>query len=1008
LRQVKFAANVVSAVHPLSKSVYLDGTSSSPRAQYLDELRTLMERGDVDSRQRRHAEAIDAWQLARAKIFGQIAPGGEAGLVSSGAPLPVTHDIELQIADASLRMIEGLHATAGTAVATVAPAIVTVSPVLARVARIGFRAADPAPGARLAAAAAAATAPREVFRLARLRPLDGGPFEPPEPPEPPEPIPPRPPPPPPPAPPEPIPPPPPPPAPPATWSVDLQVGGEVATLTWQNRARPPAQALLDQVYARRMRATTPEGLTWRATHVVEAAAFLLHVFAYALPRRLADAHRELGDHVRAEQYYLLAARYSFLNRALEAPGVWAALAQSYVAWGDTLYKAEDLDGARQIYGRVLAANATAPTDSALYNTASLADPAADARRVIAALAANADVSSINPAIVLPLSLAAARWQYLGAGLDFYGTTFTPIFMFAYLQDAARAFATRAIQAERDYITFQSQAENETATRRDLVGAISLSASERAGRAELAAAATDERRAMEAAAALARLRADDARRDRENYRQAGYWQYVTQSIAAAHSAGEDWHSSEIRRLASDIEHGKWEGASGKLAAAATLLGGQKSYEYQLAHMQQTIGEMEASIPIAKAQANAASHRERAAQLSLVAADQRLALTQDALAAFDAEVFTPEMWSRMAMIMREISQSYLEWAIRVAKLMERAYFFETDRDVRIIKTEYAPSTTGGLLGADHLLRDIDAFTFEDIVVSQTKESNVKDVLSLANERPFAFQDFLRTGRMTFETRLDDFDHRHPGLYAQRIRAVELEVVGLLPAEGVSGTLRAGGVSRYRTRAGGSKDRIHTVDTFAISEYSPRGDAFVYRSDARKAGLFEGLGVATTWQIDLPRRANNLDYRLITDAVLRRPPLPGEMIHTRSLVLRYDFPEAWYALVDGGATTFEVAPAWLPRNETGFRTDKVAVQLQTDGVSAAGVGVTVTLPGKNPVTLATDDRGAIETAAGNPLAGAMGGPLLGPWTLRLAPAAGRPFTLAKLEQVVIVVQYQFAWPE
>jgi len=116
-----------------------------------------------------------------------------------------------------------------------------------------------------------------------------------------------------------------------------------------------------------------------------------------------------------------------------------------------------------------------------------------------------------------------------------------------------------------------------------------------------------------------------------------------------------------------------------------------------------------------------------------------------------------------------------------------------------------------------------------------------------------------------KLYDFARRHPGFYGQRLAAVEIEVIGLLPPEGVRGTLRGGVVSHYAQADGSEKSRVHSLDTLALSEYTLRGDAYVFRADARELGLFEGHGVATTWEIDLPRGSNNLDYRLISDVQL-----------------------------------------------------------------------------------------------------------------------------------------------
>ena len=52
------------------------------------------------------------------------------------------------------------------------------------------------------------------------------------------------------------------------------------------------------------------------------------------------------------------------------------------------------------------------------------------------------------------------------------------------------------------------------------------------------------------------------------------------------------------------------------------------------------------------------------------------------------------------------------------------------------------------------------------------------------------------MEFQTTLDDFDERYPGTYAGRITHVEVQVDGIVPPRGLSGTLTNAGISQYRT--------------------------------------------------------------------------------------------------------------------------------------------------------------------------------------------------------------------
>src|SRR5262249_48967260 len=162
----------------------------------------------------------------------------------------------------------------------------------------------------------------------------------------------------------------------------------------------------------------------------------------------------------AEEYYLQAAQYSYINAALEVPALWIRLANNALLWGDHLYKQEQLDECKQVYAKLVTQEGKAPASgSALYDLPVFAGPAADAGRVFASLD-DPGAAGVNPGIALPIVTVWGRWQYLLAGLDYYGTSFTPIFTFEYLQQVALGFAQQAIQAEQEYVNFQVHAEAE--------------------------------------------------------------------------------------------------------------------------------------------------------------------------------------------------------------------------------------------------------------------------------------------------------------------------------------------------------------------------------------------------------------------------------------------------------------------------------------------------------------------------------------------------------------------
>ena len=358
------------------------------------------------------------------------------------------------------------------------------------------------------------------------------------------------------------------------------------------------------------------------------------------------------------------------------------------------------------------------------------------------------------------------------------------------------------------------------------------------------------------------------------------------------------------------------------------------------MQNTIDELTTAVTLAQQNLAAAQHRTVAAEIAWQASIQRSQMADAALQAFDDEFFTPEAWGRMADIMRDISRGYLWRAIRIAKLMERSYNFENDSELQLIKMEYghavANAAAGGdnrLLGGDSLLQDIESFTYHAITSKTRKSAGSKTPSRSRNSSRRSSRNFARTDCSSFETDLYEFDRLHPGFFGQRLEAVEIEIVGLLPEGGLNGTLTAGGVSRFRRKNGTAGQRAHLVDTMALSNFVLRNDVFLFGVETGVRGLFQGFGVGTTWQIHLPKRSNDFDFRRIFDVrvvlyynaqfdnalrtnVLALPPRPGEMSLLRNFGLRYDFPDAWYAFYRTGRAEFVFDRVRLPMNQQNFK--------------------------------------------------------------------------------------------
>jgi hypothetical protein len=197
------------------------------------------------------------------------------------------------------------------------------------------------------------------------------------------------------------------------------------------------------------------------------------------------------------------------------------------------------------------------------------------------------------------------------------------------------------------------------------------------------------------------------------------------------------------------------------------------------------------------------------------------------------------------------------------------------------------------------------------------------------------------------------------------------------------------------------VHQIDTMALSDFLLRNDVFLYTAETGVRGLFQGLGLGSTWQLHLPKRSNDFDFRRIFDVqfvfyytakfdtllrtnVLAMPPRPGEMSLLRNFGLRYDFPDAWYAFYQNGSAQFGLDRARLPMNQQNFKVQTAFFRIITkEGVSADQITVKVTAPGGASGTFTTNASGVVSSIS-PALAAIAGGDPIGAWKVEVLDGA------------------------
>jgi hypothetical protein len=236
------------------------------------------------------------------------------------------------------------------------------------------------------------------------------------------------------------------------------------------------------------------------------------------------------------------------------------------------------------------------------------------------------------------------------------------------------------------------------------------------------------------------------------------------------------------------------------------------------------------------------------------------------------------------------------------------------------------------------------------------------------------------MPLRSHLEILDRRYPGTYRRKLKRLEIFLEGLVPVDGIYGSLTHQGISTEWRKVGGGWQRFtHIVppERMVISSYQIRRDITVFQPSAEQLALFENLGPEGNWMFELPRSANNIDYEAISDVklVLYFDADYSESLAShlqtvlgatggRALVLsaRFHVPDEYFRLDVDREIVFELPGYRFAYNHTDLSLQGFAARLTgTDGSPLDGRSLTVTRGSDgSSVTGSTDASGLL---AGHP---------------------------------------------
>jgi hypothetical protein len=419
------------------------------------------------------------------------------------------------------------------------------------------------------------------------------------------------------------------------------------------------------------------------------------------------------------------------------------------------------------------------------------------------------------------------------------------------------------------------------------------------------------------------------------------------------------------------------------------GQRRDQEWQL---RRDIAEQD--FRIGKQGVKQADDRLAIAKQELTIAEAQTTQTQQMLAFLSSGKFTnSEFFEWLAEELSRVYSFFLQLATSASRQAELQLAFQRQESPRgLIRSDYwklasadSPKDRRGITGSARLLQDLyelDQYAFS----SEKRLLNLTQNFPLSQVMPVEFEEFRRTGVLSFETPMAWFDSGFPGHYLRLIKQVRISVAALIPPSlGIRATLSNNGLSRVVTADPGYPTVVIRQDPQSIALTSPSGANGLFELDTQTDLLypFEGSGVDTTWFLEMPLPANPFNFDTLLDVVISIDytalfypdlrdrtirSLPREAVGQRAFSLRRDLPDGWYELVNQSANqpariNLTLDPQQFPPGISELMIQNLAVSARrVDGVPCAfKVEPSVTVTPSTTVTPPTKRGDPVTAVAG-----------------------------------------------
>ena len=488
---------------------------------------------------------------------------------------------------------------------------------------------------------------------------------------------------------------------------------------------------------------------------------------------------------------------------------------------------------------------------------------------------------INPAKAAQLARGKLGFTQIEAGLNFFGfaNDMIPSLRYATLKPAADTFAAGAKSTERDFLTAMASIETATVDNMKNSSMIRRANLQMQITQQQAGIAGDQ--VIQANALIGQVNFQIAQMQKQISdhdslfgQMSDYFSGMATDIKGAGSA-LSFASSAGTALGVTDGGGAALGTAALGGGAITAgFGAFAVFSYitlssmaDAATLRDTqLHDLQSfNLAAANAQLDIAHRNATIADLQQQVAQSDADLATSLLAFAEQRYLNIEFWSYMGALFKRLMRQYLDLAARTGWLAQQALAYEQQAPLSIIGFDYFPEQYQGAGGADQL--QLDLADLEAQRLSGLHEMvPIKITYSLSRDFPLQFAQLRKTGACLFQTTDATLQASFPGTYGYRIIAASPRLVTSGTGAPIRGLLTNSGVSQISGADGTLQLSIRTADGLPISEFNiSTSDNGVFGLPGTTLMQFEGGGIETTWQLELPFAANPGGLDSLADAMV-----------------------------------------------------------------------------------------------------------------------------------------------